>query len=267
MNIKTPDMRVPDLAPYILLFCTHRSRTSSPEGANTASKEGANGGGGARVTNTRTRQAVNRTMSLVSKQSQAKTSTQNKQAELRRTASMKKPDKVATTTAAGPSKTVTKADNKNNVKDNLDKDNSVTFRSRNKKTPPPVPPKPRAGNKIDLKDLASSTQASNKKEKGGTQEKNRQQVDSGSKSTGSIKPVMKKMAAKTSIAEMAKFAADAAAPSPVGQVSPSNNQFISHARATLSPAPSRKQRWKNNFFSSQKFTALKYCHFQEYTNY
>ena len=242
MNIKTPDMRVPDLAPYILLFCTHRSRTSSPEGANTASKEGANGGGGGRMTNTRTRQAVNRTMSLVSKQSQAKTSTQNKQAELRRTASMKKPDKVATTTAAGTSKTVTKADSKNNVKDNLDKDNSVTFRSRNKKTPPPVPPKPRAGNKIDLKDLASSTQASNKKEKGGTQEKNRQQVDSGSKSTGSIKPVMKKMAAKTSIAEMAKFAADAAAPSPVGQVSPSNNQFISHARATLSPAPSRKQR-------------------------
>ena len=267
MNIKTPDMRVPDLAPYILLFCTHRSRTSSPEGANTASKEGANGGGGARVTNTRTRQAVNRTMSLVSKQSQAKTSTQNKQAELRRTASMKKPDKVATTTAAGTSKTVTKADNKNNVKDNLDKDNSVTFRSRNKKTPPPVPPKPRAGNKIDLKDLASSTQAGNKKEKGGTPDKNRQQVDSGSKSTGSIKPVMKKMAAKTSIAEMAKFAADAAAPSPVGQVSPSNNQFISHARATLSPAPSRKQRWKNNLFSSQKFTALKYSHFQEYTNY
>ena len=251
MNIKTPDMRVPDLAPYILLFCTHRSRTSSPEGANTASKEGANGVGGGRVTNTRTRQAVNRTMSLVSKQSQAKTSTQNKQTELRRTASMKKPDKVATTTAAGPSKTVTKADNKNNVKDNLDKDNSVTFRSRNKKTPPPVPPKPRAGNKIDLKDLASSTQASNKKEKGGTQEKNRQQVVSESKSTGSIKPVMKKMAAKTSIAEMAKFAADAAAPSPVGQVSPSNNQFISHARATLSPAPSRKQRWKNNFFSTK----------------
>ena len=182
-------------------------------------------------------------MSLVSKQSQAKTSTvQNKQTELRRTASMKKQEKVATTATAGATnKPGTKTENKNNVKDNLDKDNSVTFRSRNKKTPPPVPPKPRAGNKIDLKDLASSTQSTNKKEKGATQEKKRQQVDSGSKST-SIKPVMKKMAAKTSIAEMAKFAADAAVPGPVGQVSPSNNQFISHARATLSPAPSRKQR-------------------------
>ena len=41
---------------------------------------------------------------------------------------------------------------------------SVTFRSRTKKTAPPVPPKPRPGNKIDLKALTLPVQSAQAKQ-------------------------------------------------------------------------------------------------------
>merc|ERR1712066_34729 len=201
-----------------------------------------------------TRVPVERTMS-------ARTSLGPKsdsKSDLKRTTSLRKQEQkppvtgAATRTAAARS--VTKTGSKSNIKDNLDIDNSVTFRSRTKRTPPPVAPKPRAGDKIDLKDLASATAAAgpsptNKKaarsiqqERKSSAGKTASNLTSLETKGSSVKPVMKKMAAKTSIAEMAKLADTQKVAPPASSGSGAKSKFVSHARATLSPAPARKQR-------------------------
>lgn len=179
--------------------------------------------------------------------------------DLKRTTSLRKQEQKPPVTAApakttaAAARTVTKTGSKSNVKDNLDNDNSVTFRSRTQRTPPPVAPKPRPGDKIDLKDLASTPSPTNKKARS-VQQQQQRKSSGGKKSSGNlttletksssstVKPVMKKMAAKTSIAEMARLAdTQKTSPSPASS-SGSASKFVSHARATLSPAPTRKQR-------------------------
>ena len=59
-----------------------------------------------------------------------------------------------------------------------------------------------------------------------------------------VKPVMKKMAAKTSIAELARLADTQTREAGPGAGQP--GQFVSHARATLSPAPARRQQQLRN---------------------
>ena len=59
-----------------------------------------------------------------------------------------------------------------------------------------------------------------------------------------VKPVMKKMAAKTSIAELARLADTHTREAGPGAGQP--GQFVSHARATLSPAPARRQQQLRN---------------------
>ena len=59
-----------------------------------------------------------------------------------------------------------------------------------------------------------------------------------------VKPVMKKMAAKTSIAELARLADTQTGEAGPGAGQP--GQFVSHARATLSPAPARRQQQLRN---------------------
>ena len=59
-----------------------------------------------------------------------------------------------------------------------------------------------------------------------------------------VKPVMKKMAAKTSIAELARLADTQTREAGPGAGQP--GPFVSHARATLSPAPSRRQQQLRN---------------------
>ena len=143
---------------------------------------------------------------------------------------------------------MTKTGSKSNVRDNLQTDDSVTFRSRTQRTPPPVAPKPKPGDKIDLKDLASTPAPSTSNKKARSVQQQQQSRKSSGKTSmtsletkNSVKPVMKKMAAKTSIAEMARLAdtqKTLASPSSSSGAS----KFVSHARATLSPAPARKQR-------------------------
>ena len=181
--------------------------------------------------------------------------------DLKRTTSLRKQEQKPPVPGAAPAKTtaaaartVTKTGSKSNVKDNLDNDNSVTFRSRTQRTPPPVAPKPRPGDKIDLKDLASTPSPTNKKARS-VQQQQQRKSSGGKKSSGnlttletkssstSVKPVMKKMAAKTSIAEMARLAdTQKTSPSPGSSSGSGASKFVSHARATLSPAPARKHR-------------------------
>ena len=202
---------------------------------------------------------VTRTLSLnTNKSTPAKDDSSSsgvKTRELRRSASMKKPDSKTTTSAVAPraSKTVTKSGSKSNVKETTpatpaapSQDNSVTFRSRQKRPPaPPVPPKPRPG-KLDLKDLAAGANkavnnknVNNKHDNTATTTESVKPVKTSSpESVKPVKTVMKKMVSKTSVAELAKFAE-----TPADNVDPRHtNQFVSHARATLSPAPARKQR-------------------------
>ena len=164
---------------------------------------------------------------------------------------MKKPDsKTTTTSAVAPraSKTVTKSGSKSNVKETNPaapaQDNSVTFRSRQKRPPaPPVPPKPRPG-KLDLKDLAAGANKAVNNKNVNNKHDNTESTTvkpvktSSPESVKPVKTVMKKMVSKTSVAELAKFAE-----TPADNVDPRHtNQFVSHARATLSPAPARRQR-------------------------
>ena len=197
--------------------------------------------------------------------------------DLKRTTSLRKqeqkppvPGAPAAKTTAAAARTVTKTGSKSNVKDNLDNDNSVTFRSRTQRTPPPVAPKPRPGDKIDLKDLASTPSPTNKKARSVQQQR---KSSGGKKSSGnlttletkssstSVKPVMKKMAAKTSIAEMARLAdTQKTSPSPGSSSGSGASKFVSHARATLSPAPARKQRSVSVLSTSLKtFKDLAFC--------
>merc|ERR1711976_731751 len=196
------------------------------------------------------RSQVSRTMSLNSGANapKANPSSSNIKSELRRSASVRKNEGVS---SSGP-------------KASDIPDNSVTFRSRTRKNPPPVPPKPRSGNKIDLKDLALTTGAEqkvlkeNKKQKPASlDQKIRKPADSSKdksavigeeKKPKSVKPVMKKMIEKKSIAEIARLADTCNArekedvqDNSRGKVA-SAGQFVSHAQATLSPAPTRKQR-------------------------
>ena len=173
--------------------------------------------------------------------------------DLKRTTSLRKQEQKPPVTGA-PSRTpaaraVTKTGSKTNIKDNLDTDNSVTFRSRTNRAPPPVPPKPRPGDKIDLKDLASAGPApalATKKSRSVQERKNsasKTSVSSTSRETktSAVKPVMKKMAAKTSVAEKARLADTQDTEAGAARAS-AGSKFVSHARATLSPAPARKQR-------------------------
>ena len=170
--------------------------------------------------------------------------------DLKRTTSLRKQEQKPPVTGA-PSRTpaaraVTKTGSKTNIKDNLDTDNSVTFRSRTKRAPPPVPPKPRPGDKIDLKDLASAPALATKKSRSVQERKNsasKTSVSSASRETktSAVKPVMKKMAAKTSVAEKARLADTQDTEAGAARAS-AGSKFVSHARATLSPAPARKQR-------------------------
>ena len=203
------------------------------------------------------RSQVSRTMSLNSGANapKANQSSSNSKSELRRSASVRKNEGVS---SSGP-------------KASDIPDNSVTFRSRTRKNPPPVPPKPRSGNKIDLKDLALTTGAEqkvlkeNKKQKpAAIDQKIRKPADSSKdksavigeeKKPKSVKPVMKKMIEKKSIAEIARLADTCNArekedvqDNSRGKVA-SAGQFVSHAQATLSPAPTRKQRFLS-FYST-----------------
>ena len=178
--------------------------------------------------------------------------------DLKRTASLRKQEQKPPVTGAAArtaaARSVTKTGSKSNIKDNLEIDNSVTFRSRTKRTPPPVAPKPGAGDKINLKDLAPAAAANGPSP---TKKKTARSVQQERKSSAgktasnltsletkgsSVKPVMKKMAAKTSIAEMAKLADTQKVAQPASSGSGARSKFVSHARATLSPAPARKQR-------------------------
>ena len=176
--------------------------------------------------------------------------------DLRRTTSVKKqeqkpPSVTGAAATAAAKRPVTKTGSKSNVRDNLQTDNSVTFRSRTQRTPPPVAPKPKPGDKIDLKDLASSPAPSTTNKKVRSVQQQPRKSSGGGKTSSStsletkssVKPVMKKMAAKTSIAEMARLAdTQKTSPSPSSSSGSGASKFVSHARATLSPAPARKQR-------------------------
>ena len=167
--------------------------------------------------------------------------------DLKRTTSLRKQEQkppvtgAAAKTTATAARTVTKTGSRSNVKDNLDNDNSVTFRSKTQRAPPPVAPKPRPGDKIDLKDLASTP--TKRKSSGGKKSSGNLTTLESKNSSTSVKPVMKKMAAKTSTAEMARLAdTQKTSPSPASSSGSGASKFVSHARATLSPAPTRKQR-------------------------
>ena len=167
--------------------------------------------------------------------------------DLKRTTSLRKQEQkppvtgAAARTTATAARTVTKTGSRSNVKDNLDNDNSVTFRSKTQRAPPPVAPKPRPGDKIDLKDLASTP--TKRKSSGGKKSSGNLTTLESKNSSTSVKPVMKKMAAKTSTAEMARLAdTQKTSPSSSSSSGSGASKFVSHARATLSPAPTRKQR-------------------------
>ena len=107
--------------------------------------------------------------------------------------------------------------------------------SINKKSPPPVAPKPIAPNRFTLesdlpRDCEENSNSSTMKT---TAVVTLNQA-------APVKPIVKKMANKTSIAEMAKFA-DSQALEVVLNETLHQAQFVSQAKATLSPVPRRKQ--------------------------
>ena len=199
---------------------------------------------------------VSRTLSLNTgaaghKEDAAKTA----KADLRRTASMRKVETKPSVAPSRASKPLAKTGSKGNVKEAAPpvsrivkeaapsvspaQDDSVTFRSRQRKAAPPgppVPPKP-GSNKLDLKQMAAANKPGVSNKAAPVKRESKPAKPSDRANVKAEKPVMRKIVAKNSIAEMAKLA-----PAPCQENDVRNDQFVSHARATLSPAPARKNR-------------------------